>query len=134
MEFVILVAREKMQMVMECMLTTGGLVILQKGNTFAFVRFFHRNTYLFGDSHKVGGDIGWQVVDIFVVLVRDNDYMAGVIFDPKGVDKDSYCLVDIDYVLEPEQCPLTFYPVNSEADGTGVIGVGVVVHSYIISR
>ncbi len=60
--------------------------------------------------------------------------MAGVIFDPKRVDKGGHSLVDIDDVLKLKEGLIAIDPIDSEADGTSVIGVGVVVHilSWII--
>lgn len=56
--------------------------------------------------------------------------MAGVIFDPKRVDKGGHSLVDIDDILKLKEGLITIDPIDSEADGTSVIGVGVVVHMF----
>ena len=74
------------------------------------------------------GNVSGEIADIFVVLVRDYDHVTGIIFDPKRIDKGGHSLVYINYILEPEQCPLVLYPVYSEADGTDVVRVSVVVH------
>mgnify|MGYP006340286801 CR=1 FL=1 len=54
--------------------------------------------------------------------------MAGIIFDPKRIDECGDEFIDVDDVVETQKRVLTLYSAYAEADGTDVVGCGVVVH------
>jgi hypothetical protein len=52
-EVVTLVARENVQMIMECMLASCGFVVLEKRDTLTVICLFHDDRYFFGYGKNV---------------------------------------------------------------------------------
>lgn len=72
-----------------------------------------------------------EIVDIFVMIVWHHDHVARIIFDPKRIDESGDELVDVDDVLELEECFVTFYPTHPETDGTNIVDGCVVVYDFL---
>lgn len=53
MKLVVFVARENVEVIMERVLATGGLIVLQCRDTVTFVRFFHGDRDFLGNVENV---------------------------------------------------------------------------------
>lgn len=113
MKLVVFEARENVEMIVEGVLTTCWLVVLEDGSTVALISFLHGDGDLFGDIENVESQVGWKIVEIFVVIVWDHDDVAGIIFDPKRIDEGGDEFVDVDDVGETQKSIFAFYPTHS---------------------
>ena len=86
-EFVVGVSGEDMEVVVEDVLLAGGSVVLAESDAVAVVGYFHGEGDFLGDFEDAVADFLGEIVEVFKVLVGDDDDVAFAGRNPEGVDE-----------------------------------------------
>ena len=98
-EVVAYVARENVEVVVEGVLAASGLVVLDCGDALTLVCFAHGAGDCAGDRENMSAHIVGKIINILMVVVWHDDHVAGIVFDPKRIDKSGAGFVFVDYIL-----------------------------------
>lgn len=115
-----------MQMIMKDLLIPGRFIVLAGGGAITTIDDLKGNRYLLGERKNPCANVGWQIVDMLIVLNRDNQHMTGIEGPPSRVDECKDIIILIDNILGGGIGSIL--PDGKAAKGAIVIVGGVVIH------
>lgn len=117
-------------MVMPHILSAGRFIVLARRNSVALVGDLHRNSNVLGTCVNICCKWNRQIIDIFIVYVRNNNYMAKVIGRIIQTHKGRDSIVLEDKFSIPVGCNLA----DDSIEWTEVAFKSVIVHNEHLKR
>ncbi len=105
---------------MERMLIASGFVVLAQGDAITAIGFFYGFTHHFRNLKNAMPNFIRKIINIFKVLVRDDDDMPFVSLYPKGVEPHAHKVIAKNSVCLLEESGLTFDTIIPQANGASV--------------
>jgi alanine racemase len=116
---------------MEGVLVTGGLIILTSSNAVAAIRVFHGQSDPFGNVKNAVTVFWQQCIEAFEMLVRNDNYVAGILSHKERADKRCYQIIFINNVGWSHQRVRAFNFLNTKTNWADVIfGCVTFYHIY----
>lgn len=123
-----------MHMVMPDILISRRFVVLPSRNAVAAVSCLHRESNRPHTLVNCGCSVKGEVVDVFKVLIRDDEHMAWSVRPLMRRDEGAYLIVLPYDVTRPSENMLVLNLGSDQAEGTEIAVRGVVIQGVLPLR